>query len=150
MCREEWYASYGDLYNYNTFSDDGFSPPHFQLWESIPRLRGACFHSILNQREKLVPDSLLFCSVPTPFFFFFSFSLLKHPQHYVRLYSTGNKTDCGSPDCFYSSAHKHKTARTCYCSRVRDVPFFLKFLNSHICDHATPTLVPNLPPPDYI
>ncbi|KAI0264392.1 hypothetical protein BC834DRAFT_826572 [Gloeopeniophorella convolvens] len=38
--------------------------------------------------------------------------------HYVRLYSTGNRTDCGSPDCFHSGAHKHKTARSCFCSRV--------------------------------
>ncbi|KAH9987329.1 hypothetical protein BJV74DRAFT_504057 [Russula compacta] len=39
-------------------------------------------------------------------------------QHYVRLYFTGNRTDCGSPDCLHSMAHKHKTARTCKCSRT--------------------------------
>ncbi|KAI0280801.1 hypothetical protein BGY98DRAFT_293462 [Russula aff. rugulosa BPL654] len=38
--------------------------------------------------------------------------------HYVRLYSTGNRTDCGSPDCGYSVAHRHKTARTCKCNRT--------------------------------
>ena len=39
-------------------------------------------------------------------------------QHYVRLYWTGNRTDCGSPDCLHSMAHRHKTAKTCKCSRV--------------------------------
>ncbi|KAI0316558.1 hypothetical protein OF83DRAFT_237236 [Amylostereum chailletii] len=38
--------------------------------------------------------------------------------HYVRLYYTGNKTDCGSSTCALSTAHMHKTAKSCYCSRV--------------------------------
>ncbi|KAA1467351.1 hypothetical protein DENSPDRAFT_769486, partial [Dentipellis sp. KUC8613] len=38
--------------------------------------------------------------------------------HYVKLYSTGIRTDCMSPTCALSVAHMHKTARTCFCSRV--------------------------------
>ncbi|KAL6306054.1 hypothetical protein BKA93DRAFT_730182, partial [Sparassis latifolia] len=39
-------------------------------------------------------------------------------QHYVKLYESGNKTDCGSPTCGLSSSHKH-TARNCPCPKVR-------------------------------
>ncbi|KAI0064746.1 hypothetical protein BV25DRAFT_183299 [Artomyces pyxidatus] len=39
-------------------------------------------------------------------------------QHYVKLYSTGVRTDCGLPNCVHSANHMHKTARTCYCSQV--------------------------------
>ncbi|ETW83099.1 hypothetical protein HETIRDRAFT_163506 [Heterobasidion irregulare TC 32-1] len=51
---------------------------------------------------------------------FHRFSIVAHPllQHYVRLYSTGNTTDCNSPHCAFSAAHMHKTARTCMCHRV--------------------------------
>ncbi|KAI0049785.1 hypothetical protein FA95DRAFT_1537523 [Auriscalpium vulgare] len=38
--------------------------------------------------------------------------------HYVRLYSTGVRTDCGSLTCVHSATHMHKTARQCTCSRA--------------------------------
>ncbi|KAH9949243.1 hypothetical protein B0H21DRAFT_144703 [Amylocystis lapponica] len=38
-------------------------------------------------------------------------------QHFVKLYETGNKKDCGSENCGLSAAHRH-TARNCPCPRV--------------------------------
>ncbi|PCH35737.1 hypothetical protein WOLCODRAFT_28100 [Wolfiporia cocos MD-104 SS10] len=38
-------------------------------------------------------------------------------NHFVKLYETGSKTDCGSPNCGLSKAHKH-TARNCGCPKV--------------------------------
>ena len=37
---------------------------------------------------------------------------------YVRLYYTGNVTDCNQPDCAKSAKHMHKTATTCFCTQV--------------------------------
>ncbi|RPD75167.1 hypothetical protein L226DRAFT_534742 [Lentinus tigrinus ALCF2SS1-7] len=39
------------------------------------------------------------------------------PQHFVILYYSGEKWDCGSPNCGVSSAHAHKTARNCPCPK---------------------------------
>ena len=37
----------------------------------------------------------------------------------MKLYESGNKTDCGSPSCALSTAHKHRPGqRTCTCSKV--------------------------------
>ncbi|OCH93460.1 hypothetical protein OBBRIDRAFT_304031 [Obba rivulosa] len=38
-------------------------------------------------------------------------------QHYVKLYESGKRTDCGSPFCGVSSAHRH-TARNCGCPKA--------------------------------
>ena len=40
-------------------------------------------------------------------------------QHFVILYYSGEKWDCGSPNCGLSSQHAHKNARNCPCPRVR-------------------------------
>lgn len=42
-------------------------------------------------------------------------------QHFVTLYYSGNKFDCGSPTCALSSAHVHPGSRTCNCNRVSRV-----------------------------
>jgi hypothetical protein len=42
-----------------------------------------------------------------------------HLQHYVLRYYTGENYDCGRSDCKLSSAHVHKTAKTCFCNTVR-------------------------------
>ncbi|KAH9925950.1 uncharacterized protein BXZ73DRAFT_91047 [Epithele typhae] len=35
-------------------------------------------------------------------------------EHYVKLYESGKKTDCGSPACALSAAHKHRPGqRSC-------------------------------------
>ncbi|KAH8109598.1 hypothetical protein DFH11DRAFT_1691130 [Phellopilus nigrolimitatus] len=39
-------------------------------------------------------------------------------QHYVVRYYSGERADCGSPDCKTSSEHRHKTARDCLCPKV--------------------------------
>ncbi|KAJ6614693.1 hypothetical protein B0H10DRAFT_1880482, partial [Mycena sp. CBHHK59/15] len=39
-------------------------------------------------------------------------------QHLVKIYATGNSTDCGYEGCKTSSAHKHK-APNCGCMTVR-------------------------------
>ncbi|KDQ24671.1 hypothetical protein PLEOSDRAFT_34021 [Pleurotus ostreatus PC15] len=39
-------------------------------------------------------------------------------QHFVGLYYTGERTDCNSPKCGVSAAHRH-TAPNCPCPKVR-------------------------------
>ncbi|KAI0827667.1 hypothetical protein BC628DRAFT_1338220 [Trametes gibbosa] len=47
------------------------------------------------------------------------FTLTRAGQHYVKMYESGNKTDCGSPSCALSKAHKHRPGqRTCTCAKV--------------------------------
>lgn len=87
------------------------TPP--QSWKPVPRLRGTYLFPFCSHRREL--DFLTFCITQPCLLRHFWFCL----QHYVRLYWTGNRTDCGSPDCFNSAAHRHKTARTCRCNRVR-------------------------------
>jgi len=36
--------------------------------------------------------------------------------HYVVSYYTGETYDCGQEDCKLSSAHMHKTAKSCFCN----------------------------------
>ncbi|KZT25078.1 hypothetical protein NEOLEDRAFT_1066180, partial [Neolentinus lepideus HHB14362 ss-1] len=40
-------------------------------------------------------------------------------QHWVNIYYTGDKTDCGSETCKTSQSHKHKTARDCGCPTLK-------------------------------
>ena len=42
-------------------------------------------------------------------------------QHFVILYYSGEKWDCGSPNCGVSSAHAHKNARNCPCPKVSGI-----------------------------
>ncbi|KAM5538551.1 hypothetical protein V8D89_007884 [Ganoderma adspersum] len=38
--------------------------------------------------------------------------------HFVILYYSGEKWDCGSPNCGLSSQHAHKNARNCPCPKT--------------------------------
>ncbi|KAI0753459.1 hypothetical protein C8Q80DRAFT_514399 [Daedaleopsis nitida] len=60
------------------------------------------------------------------------------PQHYVKLYESGNKTDCGSPGCALSAAHKHRPGqRTCTCSKMpRECRRVLSLIHER-CDNCT-------------
>ena len=82
-----------------------------QSWKPVPRLRGTSYPFIRESAR--LPDFTFPHRRPL------LRASLYNKQHYVRLYWTGNRTDCGSPDCLHSMAHRHKTARTCKCNRVR-------------------------------
>ncbi|KAH9902795.1 hypothetical protein C8Q73DRAFT_21826 [Cubamyces lactineus] len=38
--------------------------------------------------------------------------------HFVVLYYSGEKWDCGSPTCGLSAAHAHSNSRSCSCPRT--------------------------------
>ncbi|KAI0944123.1 hypothetical protein AcV7_002031 [Taiwanofungus camphoratus] len=54
-------------------------------------------------------------------------------QHYVKLYESGVKTDCGSSRCALSKAHSH-TARNCPCPRTYDEDRKVLNLIQDYCD----------------
>ncbi|KAI0069582.1 hypothetical protein K474DRAFT_1610255, partial [Panus rudis PR-1116 ss-1] len=37
--------------------------------------------------------------------------------HFVILYYSGNKVDCGQPNCALSPSHMHKNGERCGCNR---------------------------------
>ncbi|KAI0333310.1 hypothetical protein GY45DRAFT_1344213 [Cubamyces sp. BRFM 1775] len=61
-------------------------------------------------------------------------------EHYVKMYESGNKTDCGSPSCALSQAHKHRPGpgqRTCTCVRIpRECRRVLSLIHDR-CDACT-------------
>ncbi|PCH42270.1 hypothetical protein WOLCODRAFT_72134, partial [Wolfiporia cocos MD-104 SS10] len=38
--------------------------------------------------------------------------------HFVVMYYSGNRSDCKRPTCGLSSAHMHKTAKNCLCTKT--------------------------------
>lgn len=89
MCSREWYGCHGPLHPLHSFFGT------LQQGRSVQRLRSISSSSIY-------PDRML----------------THHPQHFVVVYYTGERFDCGKSDCKLSKEHMHKTAKECFCNSV--------------------------------